>query len=391
MATANDNASVFNKLPVGIQDFESLRRDGYLYVDKTEYLIRLIDNGKAYFLSRPRRFGKSLTISTFEALFSGKRDLFTGLYAEEFFSRPDYAVHPVLHLDMSKVVTDAGRKELESSLFDQLEICAIRYKIVLEEVSPARALSRLIFELHRLHGAVAVLVDEYDKPILDVIENTEQARENRALLRSFYAQIKANDAYIRFVFMTGISKFTKTGVFSAMNNLYDLSADSAYSQMMGYTEQELMDYFQGDIAGVAESLGVSKIALADHLRAHYDGFSFDGVTRVYNPFSTLCFFRMKKFQNFWFDSGQSSFVASYIKKHSLNPERLRGKEVYENFTAAHEIENAEPESFLFQAGYLTLRERHHDGWRGHGRQSGGSLQGGKRGYHRASRGALLRD
>lgn len=361
-ATAHHNdAHAEKKLPVGIQDFEKLRNEGFLYVDKTQYLIRLIDSGSAYFLSRPRRFGKSLTASTFEALFTGKKELFNGLYAEEFFKRPDYRSSPVVHLDMSATTTDLNATDLRNSILLQLLKIALQHDVSLSPLalqSPNTALYELIGNLFAAHGPVVVLVDEYDKPILDHLTHPEQARAYRDILRGFYTQIKASDAQIRFVFMTGITKFTKTSVFSAMNNLKDLSSHEAYAQMLGYTDDELNLYFDVYLKKAAAKWGVTRQEIFDQVRDYYDGFSFDGTTRVFNPFSTLNFFDEMRFKNYWFDSGQSSFIAHYIKTHSLNVERFRGKEVYENFTAAHEIENAEPASFLFQAGYLTLREQH---------------------------------
>ena len=347
------------KLPVGIQDFEKLREGGYLYVDKTQYLVDIIDQGTVFFLSRPRRFGKSLSISTFDALFSGKKELFKGLYAEEFLNRPDYTVSPVVRLDMSTTTTDQDVEALRESMLELVYENARRYDIdnIQEIKLPDIALKRLLQELNQTHGRVVILVDEYDKPILDTLFDHERAEVFRAALRGFYTQIKAGDEYTRFVFMTGITKFTKTGVFSAMNNLNDISMDDRYAEMLGYTEEELSAHFGGHIEKTAMKLNVPKAELAEHIRSYYDGFSFDGVHRVYNPFSTLNFFDKGNFDNFWFESGSPSFLINYVKNHDFETEDFRGKVEDRGFTSVTEIELAKPSSFLFQAGYLTMRER----------------------------------
>ena len=345
------------KLPIGIQDFEKLREGGYLYVDKTQYLVDIIDRGSVFFFSRPRRFGKSLSISTFDALFSGKKELFKGLYAEEFFNRPDYKISPVVRLDMSTMTTNRDVEALEASMLRLVRKNASRSGIEIPDCAPGDALAILLDSLAALHGRVVILVDEYDKPILDTLFDHERAEIFRVALRGFYTQIKASDESTRFVFMTGITKFTKTGVFSAMNNLNDISMDDRYAEMLGYTEDELLSYFSGHIAETAKKLGVPEDMLIKQIRAYYDGFSFDGVHRVYNPFSTLNFFDKATFKNFWFESGSPSFLVNYVKKHDIKAEDFRGKAEDEGFTSVTEIELAKPSSFLFQAGYLTVRER----------------------------------
>ena len=357
---SGQNRQKLLKLPIGIQTFEQLREGGYIYVDKTRYLIELIDSGKVYFLSRPRRFGKSITVSTFDALFSGKHELFKGLYAEEYFARPEYRTHPVVHLDMSQVVTDQDMTEMRMSMFSQVLDNAERHNVVIPEYvngNPAVALKELLKKTSQKHGPVVVLIDEYDKPILDVLDNSEQAEEHRKALRSFYTQIKAEDANIRFVFMTGITKFTRAGVFSAMNNLKDISMTDKYATMLGYTESELASNFDAHIERSAEKLGITKEELLKEIKNYYDGFSFDGVNRLYNPFSTLNFFDESAFKNFWFESGSPSFLIKYVKTHDIEAEDFRGKVEHEEFTSVTEIELAKPSSFLFQAGYLTVREK----------------------------------
>ena len=345
------------KLPTGIQTFEEIRTDGYLYVDKTNYLVDLIDRGKVYFLSRPRRFGKSVTISTLDALFSGRRELFTGLHAEEFFDRPGYKVHPVVRLDMSDVATDEGVKALRASLLGQVQENAARLGVDVGTRASGDALSKLIKLAAQTHGSkVVVLVDEYDKPILDNMHDPKKAGRFRDVLRNFYVRIKACDAYVHFVFLTGISKFAKMGVFSALNNLVDISMDERYAAMLGYTEEELLSYFDGHIGATADRLGKSRESLVAEIRDYYDGFSFDGTTMLYNPFSTLRFFTHTAFRNYWFESGTPSFIARYMRDRKLTVEEFRGMEVSLDFASfPGEIESSTAASFLYQSGYLSLR------------------------------------
>ena len=348
------------KLPIGIQTFEKIRSEGYIYVDKTRYLVNLIDSGTVYFLSRPRRFGKSLTVSTFEALFSGRRELFEGLSAESFFDRPGYKPHPVIRLDMSQTVTNRNLEDLLNSMTLQVLKNARHHSTKLSELAlknPSTALSELMaLVAEKEQKPVVVLVDEYDKPILDNMHDLEKAETAREILRNFYVQIKAADGHVRFVFITGISKFSKMGVFSAMNNLEDISMNDRYAAMLGYTEEELLSNFGPHIEEAAAKLGKSKDALITEMRDYYDGFSFDGKTMLYNPFSTLNFFKNPSFRNYWFESGTPSFIARYMKDRKLTVEQFRGFEVSRDFASfPGEIENATAAGFLYQSGYLSLR------------------------------------
>ena len=346
------------KLPIGIQTFEKLREDGYLYVDKTKYLIDLIDSGSVYFLSRPRRFGKSLMISTFDALFSGMRELFKGLRAEEFFDRPEYKTYPVIRLDMSSITTNKGNDELHASMLLQINENARRLAVDIEYIAPGDAFYSLMKRTAEKHEAPAVvLVDEYDSPMLKFLHRPERAQEVREILHDFYIRIKSADASLHFVFITGISKFSKVGVFSALNSLEDISMDMPYSTMLGYTEAELLSYFDGYIDELAAEMQEDKEELIRRIQNYYDGFSFDGKNRLYNPFSTLNFFKKKVFGNYWFESGTPSALVEYVKRHDLEVENFRGLEVPENFASIAEIERASPASFLFQSGYLSVRER----------------------------------
>jgi hypothetical protein len=346
------------KLPIGVQTFEIIRTQGYLYVDKTKYLVDLIDNGRVYFLSRPRRFGKSLTVSTFDALFSGKKELFRGLHAEEFMNRPDYKAYPVIRLDMSNLTTDMGPDVLRASMLARVKENGEQLGVAIENAAPGDAFFGLLKRTARLYSSqIVLLIDEYDSPILQNISDASKIDEIRGILKNFYMRVKAADEHLRFVFITGISKFSKMGVFSALNSLKDISAKDEYATMLGYTEDELLSNFDAYLDKTAASRKESKEALVGEIRDYYDGFSFDGQTRLYNPFSTLNFFDDMKFANYWFESATPSFLVDYIKRHDLEAEAFRGCETPEDFTSAAEIERASPESFLFQSGYLSVRKK----------------------------------
>ena len=235
-------------------------------------------------------------------------------------------------------------------------------KLLIEDERTCDELLRKIIRLlQKKYGSVVILIDEYDKPILDNITNIEKANEMREVLRSFYTMIKSCDDYLRFVFITGISKFSKTGVFSAMNNLVDISMLKRYGDIVGYTQNELEDNFNEWIASSSKIMALSKNELLEKIKAYYDGFSFDGNVRLYNPFSILNFFFDEKFGNYWYTSGSPSFIAKYMKEHKIqNPDEYRHMEVPLDFADSHEIESSKPESFLYQSGYLTIERLEND-------------------------------
>jgi hypothetical protein len=349
------------KLPTGIQTFEKLREDNCVYVDKTKYLVKLIDDGSVYFLSRPRRFGKSLTISTFDALFSGKKELFKGLYAEEFLNRAEFKSHPVIRLDMSNISTCYGFDEIESSLrFNTLSVAKRIDVDISENIQSNEMFAQLIVNAARKYDSkVVLLIDEYDKPFTDFIDDPVMAEKVRHLLRNYYSRIKANDEHIRFIFITGISKYTKMGIFSTLNNLIDISPLEQYGEICGYSENEITKYFPEYLDDTAQKFGITTGELVEKMRYYYNGFCFDvgGKHRLYNPFSTLSFFFGKVFFNFWIESGTSSMFVKYLKKNKLTVEQFRNYPVSDDFLYhSTEIEKAKPESFLFQTGYLSLRE-----------------------------------
>lgn len=345
------------ELPIGVQDFRMLRRNNLLYVDKTARLLELIKNGRRYFLSRPRRFGKSLTLSTLEAMFSGKSELFSGLSAESWVKEQSKEFVPVLRFDMS--AREFSTVEL---FYDSLKIMisrsARRFRVNLTSNILSDMLDELLENLNERHGNVVVLIDEYDKPILDNITNLDKAQELREVLRTFYTALKSCDEYLRFVFITGISKFSKVGVFSAMNNLLDISLLEQYGDITGYTQEELENNFAEWIDFIAEKKQQGREEILSGLKEYYDGFSFDGVTRLYNPYSILSFFVSREFNNYWYESGSPSFIVEWMKEHKIqSPEEYRHKVVRNDFISSQEIEHADASSFLFQSGYLTIESK----------------------------------
>ena len=348
------------KLPIGIQTFEELRTKDYVYVDKTKYLIELIDTGKIYFLARPRRFGKSLTISTFDALFSGKKELFKGLYADEFMNRLDYQSSPVIWLDMSKVITNRGIDELENSIAKQVRDIACYFGVALSDSHSSGSLfdDLIIRTAEKYQQKVVILLDEYDKPYTDFVNDSDMAEKVRDVLRNYYVQIKANDRYIRFTFITGISKFTKFGVFSTLNTPLDISMTPKYAEICGYTEAEIIQYFPDYLEETANYMQMSSEDLIERMRDYYNGFSFDdeAKVRLYNPYSTLTFFEKKKLANFWIHTGNSKVIAEYLKTQNLTVEQFRQLPISLEFAEnPGDMDSAPPESFLYQSGYLTLR------------------------------------
>ena len=349
------------KLPTGIQAFEKLIKGNNIYVDKTEYLVRLIDNGSTYFLARPRRFGKSLTTSTFAAIFSGEKELFKGLYAEEFLHRSDFEPSPVIHLDMSKVNTNHGIDGIEKSLKQQTLQIAERLGIEIDKnLFASDMLEDIIRKAATNHKSkkTVILIDEYDKPYTDFVNDPEMADKVRNLLRNYYVQIKACDEYIRFSFVTGISKFARFGVFSTLNSPLDISMIPEYAEICGYTEAEIIKYFPDYLEKTAEEMEISVEELMERIRYHYDGFTFDSKaeTRLYCPYSTLSFFENREFFNYWIDTGRSKFIADYMKDKHLTVEQFRKLPVSKDFAKTPgDMDTAPPEGFFLQSGYLTLR------------------------------------
>ncbi len=335
------------KLPIGIQDFQELREGGYLYVDKTELIFRLIDSGKYYFLSRPRRFGKSLLISTLRELFLGNEELFRGLWIE---GKYDFVLNPVIHIAFNNLgLKDIG---LESAIDRSLENHAKRYGIELKEVGIALRFRELIESLAGQGKKVVLLIDEYDKPITDYLDEPRQAEANRDIMKNFYSVLKEADRYLRFVLITGVSKFSKVSIFSDLNHLSDITIDAAYSSLAGYTQVELEAVFDARLTELHPKLGISRPELLEQIRQWYNGYNWTGPERVYNPFSILNFFSKGTFQNFWFSTGTPTFLVNSLREnwHYQLDDLMVGSVLLDNL----DIEHPDYRSLLFQTGYLTI-------------------------------------
>ena len=343
------------KLPLGIQNFRKIIEGGYVYVDKTRYIYNLIDSASYVFLSRPRRFGKSLLLDTIGEVFGGDRALFEGLW----ISASDYGFekHPVIRLDMSNISTE-GPGMLKSSIASALRKIIENENLDTKDEIPSDMFKHLIEDLYKKHGQrVVVLIDEYDKPILDHIGNAEAAEANRQALKGLYGILKSMDPYLRFTFMAGVSKFTKTSAFSELNNLFDITLTDEYSNICGVATDELDEYFGEHIRGVAELEDFKRYGdLHDEILAWYDGYSWDGKTRVINPFSLMSFLMQKRFAGFWFASGSPKFLIDLIKKKPGEYANLKNLELSEYMLDVVELGKIAVEPLLFQTGYLTIKK-----------------------------------
>jgi hypothetical protein len=333
------------RLPIGISDFKKLREENYIYIDKTQYIYKLIiEGGGYYFLSRPRRFGKSLLISTIRYLFEGKKDLFKDLYIYDKFDWDK--TYPVVRISFAKDIRN--KEDLRNTIYQELEKNYIRNKEKLPKKikDGAILLEKIIVKISEKKGKqVVILVDEYDKPILDVIEDKKQAEEVRKELKSFYSVIKNLDEYIKFLLITGVSKFSKVSLFSGLNQLKDISLDTRYGNICGYTQEELENNFKEYLEGVN----------LEEVREWYNGYSFLG-ERLYNPFDILLYLYSKKFKNYWYKTGTPSFLIKLIKKRQYDITKLENMVVKEDILEKFDLEEIRIEALMYQTGYLTIKE-----------------------------------
>ena len=330
------------RLPIGLQTFRELREQDCYYVDKTAYIERLLHEGKHYFLSRPRRFGKSLFLDTLKELFEGNQELFKGLYIHE---RHDWSErHPVVRLSFG----GGNFKEpglLEANVMEQLAAAERRMGVATEYLTAAGRFAYLLEALHGQTGQrVAVLVDEYDKPILDALETPEIACANRDYLRGLYGVIKDSDAHVRFTFLTGISKFSKVSLFSQLNNLTDLTLDPVYSSICGYTERDLDTVFAPELAGLDR----------ERVREWYNGYCWLGDEKVYNPYDVLLLLRRRRFAAHWFETGTPAFLLDTLFERRVSSVTLDEMVSTEDLLSAFDVEEIGTEALLFQTGYLTI-------------------------------------
>ena len=352
------------KLPIGIQSFKVLRNDRYLYVDKTEYLFRLVQSGRVYFLSRPRRFGKSLFLSTLETYFLGQKELFTKLYLEkaeeeqaEFEQRAAWEAYPVLYLDFNTgnyIESDELGMNLNRHLCKWEEL----YGVEPSEQNFALRFAGVITRACQQTGKqVVILVDEYDKPLLQTMGVNETLNEQyRNTLKAFYSVIKTCDQYIRFAFLTGVTKFSKISIFSDLNNLRDISMEKQYAGICGITQAELEANFQPEIQALASEQDLTYQQTVTTLKQWYDGYCFSPAgDNMYNPFSVLNAFVKERFGSYWFSTGTPTFLVNYLKEaHYFIPDLDGNVELNESGLETYRAvtENALP--ILFQSGYLTI-------------------------------------
>lgn len=338
-------------LPIGVQTFREIREDNHYYVDKTQLILDLIDDVKHCFLSRPRRFGKSLLVDTIKELFEGNEALFNGLAAH---AQWDWSVqHPVLRFSFG---SDRFRAEegLDKSLNAQLTYLERQYELTPTFDHIEGRFSELILHAHKTHGQrVVILVDEYDKPILDTLQTPELARKNRDILRGFYGAIKDYDAHICFSFLTGVSKFSKVSIFSGLNNLYDLTLVPAYSTLCGYTDHDIDTVFAAELPGLDRG----------KVREWYNGYHWRG-EGVYNPFDILQLFKNREYRAYWFETGTPTFLLEELLKRQVNSLQLGNMLSSSSMLSSFDVDDMTTEALLFQTGYLTIHNE---------RQAGGQV------------------
>ncbi len=338
------------KYPIGIQTFSELRTEGYVYIDKTKYIYELLQ-GKYYFFSRPRRFGKSLLISTLHDIFLGNKHLFSGLWIEDKITWEKY---PIIHLSFGNTsFKDIG---LRKAIENRLEDVANEHGIIFQTSSIGDKFTELIKGLS-IKKKVVILIDEYDKPIIEYLSKEEmpKALENRDILKEFYSVIKDLDAYIHFFFLTGVSKFSKVSIFSDLNNLHDITMHPNYSSLLGYTQAELEFYFKERLEEITHKNNISYPDLLYKIRQWYNGYAWLGTEKVYNPFSILNFMSSADFQNYWFATGTPTFLTKLMRENfNFNIEEIT---VDEGMLGNFRIENLNEITLLFQTGYLTIKER----------------------------------
>ncbi|MDR1494050.1 MAG: AAA family ATPase, partial [Planctomycetaceae bacterium] len=342
------------QLPIGTQSFENLRQTGCLYVDKTEIIDQMISEGRNYFLSRPRRFGKSLLISTLDALFKGRKELFEGLY---IYDQWDWTQqYPVVRIDWTGIDHSTPEK-MENSIISYLDEIAQSYQVTLEAQSAPDCFRKLIRNLHDKTGKnVAILIDEYDKPITSHLFDSHW-NAIRTAVHDFYQVIKGADEYLKFVFLTGVSKFSGLSIFSALNNLNDITLHEQFATLCGYTQEELESNFFDYIDHVAGHLKMTKEYLLDQIRYWYNGYTWDGKTAIYNPFSTLQFFYFREFIGYWFRTGTPTFLIDMIQRRNRADVILEPLVVSSNIFNGYDPANIGEVSLMFQTGYLTIKQK----------------------------------
>ncbi|MDE5813641.1 MAG: ATP-binding protein [Muribaculaceae bacterium] len=342
------------KYPIGIQSFPSIIEEGYTYVDKTHFIAQLIKEGKYIFLSRPRRFGKSLLLSTIHTYFDGRRDLFKGLAIDSMDM--EWTPKPVLHFDFNSGLYDQS-DGLEEKIDDTLSYYENQYGLNLHaERNVVTRFGNLIRNIHNKTGKkVAILVDEYDKPLLGLEVNAEQFEKNQILLKGFFSNLKSMDGYIQFAILTGVARFSRVSIFSDLNNLRDISMYDRYQEICGLTEEELTTHFQNGIMELAENREESYEKTLECLRGFYDGYLFSHKgRRLYNPFSVMMALDSKEIKSYWFETGTPTFLAKWVKKNGIYPRELNEVMATDEDLVCVGFDSMNPVPLMFQTGYLTI-------------------------------------
>jgi hypothetical protein len=341
------------KLGLGIQEFSEFKKKNLIYVDKTKLIHKLIDDGKYYFLSRPRRFGKSLLVNTIQTLFSCEKSLFEDCWIYDKWNWEDK--YPVIKLSFTEMdYKECGlKKALEIRLNELAETYNIEYK--------HDNYSGRFLELIRKIGQekqVVILIDEYDKPIIDYLEKSEfkQALENREILKTFYAGVKDQDKYIRFFFITGVSKFSRVSIFSDLNHLTDISISKHFADITGYSATEIKKYYSDYLDILGKELEMPETELMKEIARWYDGYSWDGKTFIFNPYSIISLFYHQEFKNFWFETGTPTFLIKKMKEADKKINESINKDVKESVFNKYDVDNVNLTAIMFQTGYLTIKK-----------------------------------
>ena len=349
------------KLPLGIQGFQKLREENFLYVDKTEYIFQLVHDNVPFFLSRPRRFGKSLLLNTLKAYWEGKKDLFSGLAIEklEEGNADAWKAHPIFYFDFNGV-NYQEKGSLERALEFQLQRWEEEFESVNDHNTPGERFQKLLITAREKTGLrCVILVDEYDKPLLDVVEKPELQEHNKEVFKGFFSTLKSYDEYIQFIFITGVSKFHKVSIFSDLNQLTDISLSKQYAGLCGITDTELKQYFEKEIADLAGEQELLREECLTELKKTYDGYRFhpDGV-RVYNPYSLLNAFFDREFGSYWFATGTPTFLINKLRENSFDIRKFTDYTIYasESVLKDYTGDMLVPIPLLYQTGYLTIAD-----------------------------------
>ncbi|MEZ4860057.1 MAG: AAA family ATPase [Caldilineaceae bacterium] len=359
MITLAKASSNMQKLPIGEQEFALLRARNEIYVDKTHQIWELMNAGRFLFLSRPRRFGKSLLITTLEEIYRGNRALFQGLWIED---KIDWQPHPVIVINFNGM--DYREQPLATALAHYLDTLAAQSKLTLHGQNYKEKFQELIVLLAQQGveqglgpSRVVLLVDEYDKPITDLLENEQKVQEHIDTLKNFYSVLKAPAAvHLHFVFLTGVSKYGKISVFSDLNNLLDLTLDRRFATLLGYTQEELEHYFAAYIDRLAVTYHADRATVLTQIQRWYDGYSWDGVQRVYVPFSTLVFLAQQRFANHWFATATPTFLIKLLRQQRIPAYTLERLTATDTLLDSANVDAIDPYALLFQTGYLTIKQ-----------------------------------